>query len=103
MNANDLLAWPAVQFDRLSNHTPGRVALLFSGGKNSRALIELFRPYLAVIMVYHNDTGDLSAEIALLGDCCGRRSRPACSLQAPIAINLWAARRASVWPLYWLL
>src|SRR5437763_1126143 len=51
-----------VDFSRLSRHEPGKVALLFWGGKDSRALIELFRPYLDGIAVYHNDTGDLWPE-----------------------------------------
>lgn len=36
--------------------------MLFSGGKDSRALVELFRPHLGGIVVYHNDTGDLWPE-----------------------------------------
>jgi hypothetical protein len=51
-----------VDFSPLQRHEPGRVALLFSGGKDSRAMIELFRPYLGGIIVYHNDTGDLWPE-----------------------------------------
>jgi hypothetical protein len=47
-------------FSRLKHHS--RVALLFSGGKDSRALIELFRPYLHSIRVYHCDTGDMFPE-----------------------------------------
>ena len=36
---------------------------MFSGGKDSRALIELFRPHLDGITVYHLDTGDMFPEI----------------------------------------
>jgi 3'-phosphoadenosine 5'-phosphosulfate sulfotransferase (PAPS reductase)/FAD synthetase len=52
----------AVDFSPLQRHEPGRVALMFSGGKDSRALIEMFRPYLDGIIVYHLDTGDLWPE-----------------------------------------
>ena len=51
-----------IDFSRLHAHASGKVALLFSGGKDSRALIELFRPHLGAIIVYHNDTGDLWPE-----------------------------------------
>jgi hypothetical protein len=51
-----------IDFSRLHAHASGKVALLFSGGKDSRALIELFRPHLGAIIVYHNDTSDLWPE-----------------------------------------
>jgi 3'-phosphoadenosine 5'-phosphosulfate sulfotransferase (PAPS reductase)/FAD synthetase len=54
---------PAVDFSPLQAHEPGKVALMFSGGKDSRALIELFRPYLDGITIYHCDTGDMFPEI----------------------------------------
>lgn len=53
---------PPVSFDRLQGHEPGKIALLFSGGKDSRALIELFRPHLDGIVIYHCDTGDMFPE-----------------------------------------
>lgn len=56
------MSGPSIDFKRLEGHQPGRVALLFSGGKDSRALIEIFRPYLGGIIVYHNDTGDMWPE-----------------------------------------
>src|SRR5262245_22837031 len=58
----DQSSFPPVDFATLNGHEPGQVALLFSGGKDSRAMIELFRPYLDGIIVYHNDTGDLWPE-----------------------------------------
>jgi 3'-phosphoadenosine 5'-phosphosulfate sulfotransferase (PAPS reductase)/FAD synthetase len=51
-----------IDFSRLQAHAPGKVALMFSGGKDSRALIELLRPYLDGITVYHCDTGDMFPE-----------------------------------------
>jgi 3'-phosphoadenosine 5'-phosphosulfate sulfotransferase (PAPS reductase)/FAD synthetase len=51
-----------INFSRLQAHAAGKVALLFSGGKDSRALIELFRPYLNGITVYHCDTGDMQIQ-----------------------------------------
>jgi len=50
---------PPVDFSPLLRHLPGKVGLLFSGGKDSLVLLDLFRPYLEGITVYHGDTGDL--------------------------------------------
>ena len=46
----------------LSRHD--RIALAFSGGKDSTAVLYLLRDHLDRITVYHNDTGDLLPEIA---------------------------------------
>src|SRR5579859_707778 len=40
-----------------------KIALSFSGGKDSLACVYLLRPHLDRITIYHNDTGDLLPEI----------------------------------------
>lgn len=50
-----------IDFSPLDRHE--RIALGFSGGKDSLALIYLFREYLPRITVYHMDTGDLLPEM----------------------------------------
>jgi phosphoadenosine phosphosulfate reductase len=45
----------------LDQHT--KIALAFSGGKDSLALVYLLRPHLDRITIYHLDTGDLLPEI----------------------------------------
>jgi 3'-phosphoadenosine 5'-phosphosulfate sulfotransferase (PAPS reductase)/FAD synthetase len=49
-----------IEFSRLQKHR--NVALMFSGGKDSLALIHLFRDHLDSLTVYHGDTGDLLPE-----------------------------------------
>jgi 3'-phosphoadenosine 5'-phosphosulfate sulfotransferase (PAPS reductase)/FAD synthetase len=46
---------------RLDGHE--RVALCFSGGKDSLALVYMLRDHLDRITIYHNDTGDLLPEV----------------------------------------
>lgn len=41
----------------------GKIALSFSGGKDSLACVYLLRPVLDRVTVYHNDTGDLLPEV----------------------------------------
>jgi 3'-phosphoadenosine 5'-phosphosulfate sulfotransferase (PAPS reductase)/FAD synthetase len=45
----------------LNRHT--KIALSFSGGKDSLACVYLLRPHLDRITLYHNDTGDLLPEM----------------------------------------
>jgi 3'-phosphoadenosine 5'-phosphosulfate sulfotransferase (PAPS reductase)/FAD synthetase len=52
---------PAVDFARLESHK--NIVLLFSGGKDSLALVNLFRPYWDRITLLHCDTGDLLPEV----------------------------------------
>ena len=63
----------------LHRHAAGKVALMFSGGKDSRALIELFRPYLDGIPVYHLDTGRHGRLLGprIRGPCSATWGRPA--------------------------
>lgn len=49
-------------YSRLLRHN--RVALMYSGGKDSDVLLDLFRPFLDGITVYHGDAGDLLPEVA---------------------------------------
>ena len=48
--------------DHLSPHK--NIALQFSGGKDSLALVHLLRPYWDRLTIYHVDTGDLLPEVA---------------------------------------
>jgi len=47
--------------ERLARHE--RIALSFSGGKDSLACVHLLRDYLDAITIYHVDTGDLLPEM----------------------------------------
>ncbi|HZP98629.1 MAG TPA: phosphoadenosine phosphosulfate reductase family protein [Reyranella sp.] len=58
------MARPLPDFSRLDGHT--RVALWFSGGKDSLALVHLFRPYWHRLTVVHLDAGDLLPEMCEL-------------------------------------
>lgn len=57
---------PAVDLQRLDGHE--RIVLQFSGGKDSLALLYLFKPHLGRITVLHCDTGDLLPEVQGLVD-----------------------------------
>jgi phosphoadenosine phosphosulfate reductase len=48
-------------FEPLERHD--KIALSFSGGKDSLACVHLFRDHLDRITIYHNDTGDLLPEM----------------------------------------
>ena len=52
--------------DPLSNHA--KVALQFSGGKDSLALVHLLRPHWDRLTLYHVDTGDLLPEVVEIVD-----------------------------------
>jgi 3'-phosphoadenosine 5'-phosphosulfate sulfotransferase (PAPS reductase)/FAD synthetase len=53
---------PLPDYSRLLRHN--RVALMYSGGKDSDVLLSLFAPFLEGITVYHGDAGDLLPEVA---------------------------------------
>lgn len=46
----------------------GNIALQFSGGKDSLALVHLLRPHWDRLMLYHVDTGDLLPEVREIVD-----------------------------------
>ena len=50
-----------MEFPALDRHS--KIALSFSGGKDSLACIYLLRPHLDRITIFHNDTGDLLPEV----------------------------------------
>jgi len=54
---------PAEFYDRLLSHVPGKVALLFSGGKDATCLLHIFRDFLDGIIVMHGDTNDLLPDV----------------------------------------
>jgi phosphoadenosine phosphosulfate reductase len=53
-----------INFSALSGHD--RIALQFSGGKDSLALVHLLRPYWDRLTLYHVDTGDLLPEVCAI-------------------------------------
>lgn len=55
---------PAVDLSRLDGHD--RIVLQFSGGKDSLALLYLFKPHLCRMTVLHCDTGDQLPEVQRL-------------------------------------
>lgn len=55
------MAKPDIDFSRLLKHN--KIALMFSGGKDSLALLHLFGDFLDCLTVYHCDAGDLLPEI----------------------------------------
>ncbi len=57
---------PSVDLSRLDGHD--RIVLQFSGGKDSLALLCLFKPHLHCMTVLHCDTGDQLPEIQRLVD-----------------------------------
>ena len=60
-------AVPPVDFEPLQRHA--KVGVLFSGGKDSLALVHLFRPYWDRVTFYHCDAGDLLPETrAIVGE-----------------------------------
>lgn len=52
---------PPIDFGQLDGHQ--RVALMFSGGKDSLALVHLFKAYWERLTVVHLDAGDLLPEV----------------------------------------
>jgi phosphoadenosine phosphosulfate reductase len=57
---------PAIDYTRLEGHE--RIVLQFSGGKDSLALIYLFKAHLSRMTVLHCDTGDQLPEMQRLVD-----------------------------------
>ena len=58
---------PAVDFEPLTRHE--RIGVLFSGGKDSLALVYLLHPYWHQVTFYHCDTGELLPETrAVVGE-----------------------------------
>jgi 3'-phosphoadenosine 5'-phosphosulfate sulfotransferase (PAPS reductase)/FAD synthetase len=55
-----------LEISPLFRHAPGKVALSFSGGKDSLACLFLLRDHLKTIAVYHLDTGDTMPETRAL-------------------------------------
>lgn len=59
-------ARPAIDFSRLDGHE--RIVLQFSGGKDSLALLYLFKAHLGCVTVLHCDAGDQLPEMQKLVD-----------------------------------
>jgi 3'-phosphoadenosine 5'-phosphosulfate sulfotransferase (PAPS reductase)/FAD synthetase len=57
-------ARPSIDFTRLDGHE--RIVLQFSGGKDSLALLSLFKPHLSRMTVLHCDTSDQLPEMQRL-------------------------------------
>ena len=51
-----------IDMEPIERHAKGKIALSFSGGKDSLAVLYMLRPYLDWMTVYHLDTGDLLPE-----------------------------------------
>lgn len=78
-----------MDFTPLDRHT-GRIALSFSGGKDSTAVVYLLRDRLPEMTVYHVDTGDLLPEMVEVVEQV--RAMCPCFVTIRTDPNAWMAR-----------